>query len=136
MPQQRNLSKLTNREMDILNILWSTGKPMIASEITKADDSLTINTVQVALRNLLKKNLIEVAEITRSRTVLCRSYRPTLNSSEFSVMTLKSFFKDINKDISTIGIISTLLEYEENNATLINELEKLLNERKEQHKGG
>ena len=70
-------SRLTNREMDILNILWSAEEPLVASEIAKRDETLTINTVQATMRIMLKQGLVEVGDIVYSGTVLSRSFRPT-----------------------------------------------------------
>ena len=63
MPKQKKV--LTDREMDILNILWSSESPLIASEIANSDPSLTINTIQVVLRNLLKKKLPQLPSNSR-----------------------------------------------------------------------
>lgn len=127
MPKQKKV--LTDREMDILNILWSSVNPLIASEIANIDPSLTINTIQVVLRNLLKKGLIEVADIVYSGTVLCRSYRPTEESKDFTLQNFISEFKNI-KSISTPRLVASLLEHEKNEEVVIAELEKLLEERK------
>ena len=50
--------RLTNRERDILDILWESGKSMVASEITSMRDDLSINTVQAVLKKLLQKKLV------------------------------------------------------------------------------
>ena len=71
---------LTKRQEDVMNILWDAKKPIIASEIVKTGTDLNINTVQAALRSLIKKNYIEVAEIVYSGTVLTRSYRAIVKS--------------------------------------------------------
>jgi len=130
MPRQKNPSKLTDREMDILNILWSTGKPLIASEIAHSKDSLTINTVQVVLRNLLKKKLVEVADIVYSGTVLSRSYQPTVDAKDFTLHQFVTEFKNLNNSITTPKLVATLLEHEKNEESTIAELEKVLEERK------
>ena len=78
---------------------------MIASEIVKTGTDLNINTVQAALRSLIKKNYIEVAEIVYSGTVLTRSYRAVVKLSlihiseptrpepiSYAVFCLKKFF--------------------------------------------
>ena len=52
--------RLTNRERDILDILWESGKSMVASEITSMRDDLSINTVQAVLKKLLQKKLFIV----------------------------------------------------------------------------
>ena len=82
---KNKFSKLTSREVDIMNILWASEKPLIASEIADSRPDLTVNTVQAVLRKLLKYQLIEVADIVYSGTVLSRSYRPTITSEEFAL---------------------------------------------------
>ena len=72
--KKKKFPKLTSREIDILNILWENEKPLIASEIADARSDLTINTVQAVLRKLLKYQLVEVADIVYSGTVLFISY--------------------------------------------------------------
>jgi hypothetical protein len=44
MPKQNNRFELTERELDILNILWSAEKPLLASDIPQIDNSISINT--------------------------------------------------------------------------------------------
>lgn len=51
--KKKKFPKLTSREVDIMNILWTSGKPLIASEIADCRPDLTINTVQAVLRKLL-----------------------------------------------------------------------------------
>lgn len=130
MPKQKKTSKLTDRELDILKILWSAGSPLIASEIANRDDSLTVNTVQVVLRNLLSKKLVEVADIVYSGTVLSRSYRPTIDAKDFTVRQFVNEFKNLNNGITTPKLVATLLEHEKNEDVVIAELEKMLEERK------
>ncbi|WP_077609399.1 BlaI/MecI/CopY family transcriptional regulator [Clostridium sp. Marseille-P2415] len=136
MLKQNKQLNLTNREMDVLNVLWSAEKSLVASEITKADRSLTINTVQAVLRSLLKKNLIEIAEIVYSGTVLCRSYRPTITSKDFTLQQFVTQFENLDKSITPPNFVAALLEREKNEESVIEELEKLLQERKRQLKGG
>ena len=51
----RNLSQ---KQLDVMKILWDAGTPLVASDIVKAESSMNINTVQASLRVLLKENLI------------------------------------------------------------------------------
>lgn len=81
---------LTGREKDILTILWNAGKAMIASEIVKEHEGLTINTVQAVLKKLLKRKLIKVDQVVYSGTVLSRSYIPTLTEEEFETSMISS----------------------------------------------
>ncbi|MBU5255778.1 BlaI/MecI/CopY family transcriptional regulator [Tissierella praeacuta] len=135
MLRQNNHFKLTNRELDILNILWTAEKPLLASDIPRIDNSISINTAQAVLRKLLKKNLIEVADIVYSGTVLSRSYQPTISSNDFSLQQFVKQFQNLNKSISIPSIVATLLEHEKNEKIVIEELEKMLKERKKLLKG-
>lgn len=81
---------LTGREKDILDILWNAGKGLIASEIVKSSEDLTINTVQAVLKKLLKRNLIQIDQIVYSGTVLSRSYIPTLTEAEFETRLIEN----------------------------------------------
>ncbi len=48
----RNLSQ---KQLDVMKILWDAGTPLVASDIVKAESSMNINTVQASLRVLLKR---------------------------------------------------------------------------------
>ena len=127
-------SRLTNREMDILNILWSAEEPLVASEIAKRDETLTINTVQATLRKMLKQGLVEVADIVYSGTVLSRSYRPTEISKDFAVQEFSILFRNFKKNITASRLVANLLEQEEDADAVLNEiaqLETVLKEKKE-----
>lgn len=128
--------KLSGRELDVMNVLWSVEKPLVASEICRANPSLSINTVQAVLKGLLKRNLIRIADIVYSGTVLTRSYETVLSASNYSVSQFKDSLAVINNDVSTVGLIAALLEQEDNEEEVINELEELLKERKQQLDGG
>lgn len=83
------------------------------------------------LRGLLNKELIEVADIVYSGTVLTRSYRPLIIEQDLIMKELKNQFKKIDKKaISIPSIVTFLIENEKNEELIIEELEKLLAERK------
>lgn len=128
MKLKKDKFNVTNRERDVLEVLWDSTKPLLASDIPKINASLSISSVQLALRNLLSKGLVEVADIVSSGTVLSRSYRPLVSREEF----LLTSFKNYNKEISTQNIVATLLKHEKNEADTIKELEEFLEERKKQ----
>ena len=78
-----NTKRLSNREYDIMQILWNSNKPMLASDILKADADMNINTVQSTLRNLLARNLVCVANIITSGKVLARTYAPIISANDY-----------------------------------------------------
>lgn len=81
------------RELDVLNILWKSNEPMMATDIVNAQRGLTQSTVTAVLRKLLKDELVEVAGITHSGRVLSRTYRPTEISRD---IILKNFTDNYN----------------------------------------
>lgn len=125
---------ITKRERDVLEVLWASDKPLLASDIPQINTSLSISTVQLALRNLLSKKVIEVAGIVHSGTVLSRSYRPLISKEDFISNEIIRNFKDLDKAITTKNIVTTLLQNEKNETETIKDLEKLLEERKKQLK--
>ncbi|KAB1438031.1 BlaI/MecI/CopY family transcriptional regulator [Candidatus Galacturonibacter soehngenii] len=132
MPSKKSDSKITNREKDVLEVLWNSDTPLLASDIPKLNPSLSISSVQLSLRNLLSKNIIEVADIVHSGTVLSRSYRPLISIEDFISNEVINNYRNLDKAISTKNIVATLLKHEKNEANTIKELEKLLEERKKQ----
>ncbi|MDO5689706.1 MAG: BlaI/MecI/CopY family transcriptional regulator [Tissierellia bacterium] len=124
--------KITNRERDVLEALWDSDGPLLASDIPKMNPELGISSVQLALRNLLTKELIEVADIVYSGTVLSRTYRPLIQREDFVGSAFLDQFKLLNQTMSTKNIVATLLKQEPDEYLTITELEALLKQRKKE----
>lgn len=120
-----NLYILSAKEKEIMNVLWDSASSMTGSEICK-NNNLNINTVQAALKKLLKKGYIEVKDIVYSNTVLSRSYIPKITPDEYASIQLEEYYRSSGKKKSLANIVSYLLDEEENQAAQIDELKKLL----------
>ena len=86
------------RELDVLNILWKSEEPMMATDIVNAGEGLTQSTVTAVLRKLLHAKLVEVVGVTHSGKVLSRTYRPTEASRDVILQNFAdnySCFRDI-----------------------------------------
>lgn len=90
MAGSSNKYNLTKREKEIMEVLWTSPKSLVASEIAKEGGGMSLNTVQAILRKLLKNGLIKVNEIVYSGTVLSRSYIPTISPETFEIQRLLS----------------------------------------------
>lgn len=112
------MKRITSKQLEIMQVLWRNGRSLTASEITNDNPDLNINTVQVGIRQLLKKEYIEVADIVYSGTVLCRSYQPIISKEEY----VDAFFRD------EIGSISAALSFidKTNDKSMLDELEKAI----------
>lgn len=124
--------RLSGRELDVMGVFWQEEKSLTAKNIVDINTSLSINTVQSVIKGLLKKKYIEISEIVYSGTVLTRSYKPVLTADEYLIGQLTS---NVVKNISTEGVMATLLNQEIDQKTIEN-LEELLKQRKEQLKKG
>lgn len=113
--------KLSNKELDVMIVLWNSEQALASSDISRIDSSLNINTVRVTMKNLLKKSYIEVADIAQRGTVLTRIYRPAVSYEEY----LCSQIQHMN--YNSLSLISTLIKQEKDIDNL-NELEKIINE--------
>lgn len=123
--------RITKKQLEIMKILWSSDKPLIASEILKRNDSLNINTVQACLRALVNKQFIKVADIVYSGTVLTRSYTPLVSREDF----LGTACQDIIGKAKISSLIASLIDTE-TNLNELEELEKLIEQKKEELKSG
>ena len=122
MKKGMNEYRLPDREVDILYVMWNAGRPLLASEITEAEEELKLATVHTTLKRMLRKNLIEVVDFAKSGNVL---------SSEFKNKKCK--------DITASNLVAALLDEETDGAleAELDELEKMIQERrKEISKGG
>lgn len=129
MPKKQPFQKITNRELEIMQLLWHADHPLIASEIAAMKPDLTVNTVQSVLRNLLKHKYIEVAKIVYSGTVLTRSYRPLITEQDFGVSQVIRDFHSF-QGLSVSHLVAGLLN-EPVSISEIDELEKIIQKQRE-----
>lgn len=123
------MKRLSTKQLQIMNILWDSDKPLIASQILNLDNSLNINTIQCVLKGLLKKNYIELADIVYSGTVLARSYRFIIPKSDY----YQNLFDEL-KNPSDSSIVLVTLAQQEKNIEVLDELEKIIKKTKERLK--
>ncbi|MDC7291833.1 BlaI/MecI/CopY family transcriptional regulator [Blautia schinkii] len=120
------VKSLSSRQFEIMNILWESDEPMVASQILAMDKNLNINTVQSVLRSLSKKKFIELADIVYSGTVLARSYRPVISKGEY----LQSLCNESSGSNSALAALVN----QEKDIKVLEELEKLIADAKERLK--
>lgn len=122
--------RITKKQLEIMKILWSSDKPLIASEILKRNDSLNINTVQACLRALVNKQFIKVADIVYSGTVLTRSYTPIVTQDEY----LDFAYQDIVEKGKASSLIASLIDSETSPEEL-DLIEKMIQQKKQELTG-
>ncbi len=123
----------TKKDYEILTILWNSEEPLSYHEIVEKGNGINVNTVQAQIRKLLKKEVIYVADIVYSGTVLCRKYLPKMKEDEFAAKYFAKEFSEVEVKPSTSSLVCALLDMESNGEKKkeeIKELEKMLREYK------
>lgn len=123
--------KLTKNQLDIMKVLWKSEKALSASDITKVNPSLNLNTVRSALQVMLKNGVIAVDDIVYSGTVLSRSYKPVLSAEKY----IADNFSGVTKNTSAPVIVANLIE-EEDNLQILDEIEAILQKRRKEIREG
>lgn len=123
------LPKISEREKDIMYVLWHTEESLTASLIAEKGNGLSINTVQAAVRSLMKKGYIEIADIVYSGTVLTRSYRPIVSAEQYAAYQLQTMQMN-TLNFSTLNFVDHLVKND--GRTILNDLEDIIRRMKEQ----
>ena len=124
-----NTKRLSNREYDIMQILWNSDRPLLASDILKADTGMNINTVQSTLRNLLARNLICVANIVTSGKVLARTYAPLVPADKYI---LSELYNILPSDAGRrYAFFEAFMETCSDKEQALTELEQMIQEQRE-----
>ncbi len=119
------------RELDVLNILWKSEQPMMATDIVNAGEGLTQSTVTAVLRKLLHAKLVEVVGVTHSGKVLSRTYRPTPESRDIILQDFTDNYSCFQDIISKSSLFAALLKNDDNPQKVqkdITELKSMLKE--------
>lgn len=128
-------TKLTNRELEIMHVLWKDDSSLTATSISeKLEGKFSIYSIQNALQQLLSKNAIEVVAYTKIFKTTARKYRPIITTNDYAVMQFAHYYSkdDVQSGISKL--VSTLFKLEDNNIDkkTIDDLEQLIKVKKEE----
>ena len=119
------MTQMNPRELDVLNILWKTEKPMTSTDIVNEQRGLTQSTVIAVLRKLLKDGLVEVSGVTHSGKVLSRTYRPTEESRDLILQNFQNDYRNFSNVIPKSSLCAAILEVDDNPAKAKEEIKKL-----------
>lgn len=103
------MTQMNPRELDVLDILWKSDEPMMATDIVNAKTGLTQSTVTAVLRKLLNDNLVEVVGITHSGRVLSRTYRPTEASRDIILQDFTDSYNSFSNVINESTLCAAIL---------------------------
>lgn len=133
MPQIRNAIQLSPREMEVMDTLWGSETPLMASEIATISGR-SINTVNAVVKKLLANKMVEVADIVYSGTVLSRRYRSCVDRQDYTVKLFVEQLKVVSERTPISKIVARLMEGEDEELNIV-ELEKMIAQRKKEIQG-
>ncbi|MFV0379426.1 MAG: BlaI/MecI/CopY family transcriptional regulator [Anaerorhabdus sp.] len=122
--------KLSNKEKQVMIVLWNSPNALTGSDICKVDKNLNVNTVQASLTKLLKNKFIEVNDIVYSGTVLAREYKPLITMDDYAAMQIKDYYNSCSKKESISNIVNYFLNQEDQEDNLLDELQKIIDSKK------
>jgi len=119
------MARLNPRELDVLNVLWSTDREMTSTDIVNEMRGLTQSTVIAVLRKLSKEGYVEVAGVTHSGKVLSRTYRPTEQSKEYIAQHFTEDYSSFTNVVSQSDMCAAILRIGKNPEKTKSEISKL-----------
>lgn len=129
---------LTNNELEIMELMWKMKRPLSRTEIIdlSPDRSWSASSIHILLNKLLEKEAIEVSGFVKTNKNYGRTYSPLITQNDYIISSLNqmkqsSYYK--SKSTATVSIFAALIQDSDIDDELIDELEKILEERKKQN---
>lgn len=125
--------KLTKSELEIMNTLWSAGRPLSRSEIISLskDRSWNDSSIHIFLNSMLKKGAIVEAGFVKRVKTYGRLYAANISGEEYYAKTI--FAGDDSSKLPMF--FSALVQSKDITPELIEEMESLLAQKKRELEG-
>ena len=125
-------TRLTKSEMEIMEVLWNEGKALTTSEIVQKsiEKEWKDSSVHLLIKSLMDKGVIKVEGFKKTTKNYARTFIPVKNREEFLV---GQIIDNKTTLVARKRIYSYLIE-KESNLEMIDFIQKLLEERKEEIK--
>lgn len=120
--------ELTKSEMEIMDVLWATEKPLSRSDLLERSEEKTWkdSSVHILLNGLLHKGAIREAGVVKRSKTYGRTFSPTMTREEYFATTI---FSHRHKP-QIVGLFAALLKREDITPEQLEQIEALVAERK------
>lgn len=123
---------LTNKEYEIMKILWDSGKPMLISDILLEADKVAENSLHPMIKNLINNGFIQVVGNMKVSKTTSRLYAPAITIDEYAAMQLEGLMKTSNTKLDFKNVLAYFTKRnKKNNDDVITEVEEFIKEYKE-----
>lgn len=124
---------LSEREMNVMQVLWKYEKPMTVTEIVESEKELTTPTVYTVLRKLLDKGYVQVIDTVQTGKVFARRYKAKKTQDEEIEEKIEKCMKNSRNPMSFVNTITAaLLNGAVDEESVIDELERIVQKRKKE----
>ena len=119
--------ELTKSEMEIMDVLWESGKPMSRADLLERSEEKTWkdSSVHILLNGLLVKGAIREAGFVKRSKTYGRTFAPTLTREEYFATTI--FCHRHKPEI--VGLFSALLTREDITPEQLHEIRQLIEQK-------
>lgn len=124
----KKIPRITNSEMQILEVLWDEGEALTSSEIVEVSEDRTwkSSSVHLLLNSLLKKNLVQVAGFKKTTKNYARTFEPSMSREEYSLNQLQ---QEKKKNTRVFSKLFNTFVSEEVSSTTLRELSDMIDSR-------
>lgn len=124
--------ELTKSEMEIMDVLWQDGGELSRADFLDRSEekSWKDSSVHILLNGLLNKGAIREAGFVKRSKTYGRTFLPTMTREEYFAATIYSH----RYQPELTGLFQALLQRPEVDASLLDQLESILNARREELK--
>ena len=125
---------LTDNEMEIMELLWESKRPLSRAEIIEftPNRSWSKSSIHILLNSLLGKEAIGVVGFVRTNKNFGRTYSPLISQEEYLISALKNSSCYKNNPSALPAVFAALLQDEEVDEEVLDELQKMIDERRKQ----
>ena len=119
--------ELTKSEMEIMDVLWASEKPLSRSDLLERSEEKTWkdSSVHILLNGLLQKCAIREAGVVKRSKTYGRTFEPTLTREEYFATTI---FSHRHKP-EIVGLFAALLQREDISQEQLQEISRLVSQK-------
>ena len=116
--------ELTKSEMEIMDVLWGTDKPLSRADLLERSEEKTWkdSSVHILLNGLLQKGAIQEAGLVKRSKTYGRVFSPTMTREEYFATTIISH----RHKPEFVGLFAALLRREDITPEMLSEISALI----------
>jgi len=100
-----DVMKLTDKELEVMIVLWENEHPMTATELIKTSSNRTWkeSSIYTILNTLVRKGAVVLTHYKPTMTNAARAYKPVITSEDYTVSNIEDMIKTgVRIDIPTL----------------------------------